>query len=53
MTSKIDKMMMNLGFSKSDVRKVRHRNILYLGIGIMTLLVLIGLALNLGLKPGF
>jgi len=48
MTSKIDRFMVNLGFSKSEVRKVRHRRLLYVGIGVMAALAALGLALNLG-----
>ncbi len=49
MTSKIDRFMMNLGFSQAEIRKVRHRRILYVGIGAMAALAALGLALNLGL----
>jgi len=49
MTSKIDSFMSNLGFSKAEIRKVRHRRILYAGIGVMGFLAALGLALNLGL----
>ncbi len=49
MTSKIDRFMVNLGFSKAEIRKVRHRNALYAGIGVMAALAALGLALNLGL----
>ena len=48
MTSKIDRFMVNLGFSQTDVRKVRHRNTLYVGIVLMGTLAALGLALNLG-----
>ena len=40
--------MVNLGFSKAEIRKVKYRNILYVGIGVMAVLAAVGLALNLG-----
>ncbi len=49
MTSKIDRFMVNLGFSKAEIRKVRYRNVMYIGIGVMAVLAAFGLALNLGL----
>lgn len=49
MTSKIDRFMVNLGFSKSDIRKARYRNMLYVGIILMGALAALGLALNLGI----
>lgn len=48
MTSKIDRFMVNLGFSKSEIRKVKYRRILYLGITFMAVLAAVGLGLNLG-----
>ena len=41
--------MVNLGFSKAEIRQAKYRRILYVGIGIMAALALLGLALNLGL----
>jgi len=49
MTRIIDRFMVNLGFSKSDIRKTRYRNLLYVGIGIMGILAACGLALNVWL----
>lgn len=51
MTSKIDRFMVNLGFSKAEIRQAKYRRVLYAGIGLMAGLALLGLALNLGLKP--
>lgn len=52
MTQKIDRLMVNLGFSKSEVRKARYRRFLYLAIIAMSAIALCGIALNIGLYAG-
>ncbi|NNE58028.1 MAG: hypothetical protein HKN36_07980 [Hellea sp.] len=49
MTNLIDRVMVTIGFSKSDVRSTPHRNLLYAAIAGMAILACLGIALNLGI----
>lgn len=52
MTHHIDRLMVNLGFSQSEVRRVRYRRTLYLGIFVMTMMAVGSIVLNIGHYAG-
>jgi len=49
MTDRIDRFMIRLGFTETDVRNTRFRPVFYAAIGVMGMIAAAGIALNIGI----